>query len=253
MIIPSAEPFYFPGNKTGCLLVHGFTGAPKEMRWMGEYLAEEGFSVLGVRLAGHATKPEDMIRTRYIDWIHSVEDGYHLLKGTVDQVFLIGLSMGGALSLLMASKLDVAGVFSMSAPYELNDSRIKYTKILSKFISYVPKRKGEPGANWMDKEAWRTQISYPENPLRSVAELAKLLREMRSALPKIDMPVQLVHSRNDTYIVGENMEKIYADLTTADKNIMWVTESGHVIPREPAKAEVFSKAAEFIRRVVAEK
>ena len=120
MIIPSAEPFYFPGNKTGCLLVHGFTGAPKEMRWMGEYLAEEGFSVLGVRLAGHATKPEDMIRTRYTDWMHSVEDGYHLLKGTVDRVFLIGLSMGGALSLLMASKLDVSGVFVMSAPYGLD-------------------------------------------------------------------------------------------------------------------------------------
>jgi carboxylesterase len=50
-IIPSAEPFYFPGGKTGCLLVHGFTGSPKEMRWMGEYLAGQGYTVLGVRLA----------------------------------------------------------------------------------------------------------------------------------------------------------------------------------------------------------
>jgi len=42
MIIPTAEPFYFPGNKIGCLLVHGFTGTPKEMRWMGEYLGSSG-------------------------------------------------------------------------------------------------------------------------------------------------------------------------------------------------------------------
>ncbi len=220
---------------------------------MGEYLAEEGFSVLGVRLAGHATKPEDMIRTRYTDWMHSVEDGYHLLKGTVDRVFLIGLSMGGALSLLMASKLDVSGVFVMSAPYGLNDSRIKYTKFLSKFISYIPKRKGEPGATWVDKEAWRTQISYPENPLRSVTELAKMLKEMQAVLPKIDVPVQLVHSRNDTYVLGENMEKIYADLGTEDKEMIWVTESGHVIPREPAKTEVSKAAADFMRRIESEK
>ena len=64
-IIPTAEPFFLPGQpgKPGCLLIHGFTGAPKEMRWMGEYLSREaGFPCLGVRLAGHATQPADMIR-----------------------------------------------------------------------------------------------------------------------------------------------------------------------------------------------
>ena len=249
MIIKTAEPFYFPGNRTGCLLTHGFTGAPKEMRWMGEYLAEEGFSVLGVRLAGHATNPEEMIRTRYVDWMHSVEDGYHLLKGAVDRVFLIGLSMGGTLSLLMASKLEVAGVITMSAPYELNDPRAKYTKFISNFVKYLPKTKAEPGATWFDKESWRDHVSYPENPLRSIAELPPLLAEMRAALPKVKVPALLVHSRNDTYVPADSMEKIYHALGSKDKKMMWVTESGHVIPREPAKGEVFPAAAAFIHRV----
>jgi len=47
MIIPTAEPFFLPGNRVGCLLVHGFTGAPKEMRWMGEFLNQQGYTVLG--------------------------------------------------------------------------------------------------------------------------------------------------------------------------------------------------------------
>ncbi len=251
MILSTAEPFFFPGNKIGCLLTHGFTGSPKEMRWMGEYLAEQGFSVLGIRLTGHATDPEDMIRSRYIDWMHSVEDGYHLLKGTVDRVVLVGLSMGGALSLLMASKLEVAGVFVMSVPYELTDPRVKLAKSLSKIIKYMPKTKEKPGATWLDKDAWREQVSYPQNPVRSVAELDKLLTEMRAALPKLNMPTLLVHSRNDSYVPQNSMERIYADLGTPDKEMMWVTESGHVIPREPAKAEVFPKAAEFVRRVTA--
>ena len=80
-IIPGAEPFFFPGGSTGCLLVHGFTGTPKEMRAMGEYLHQRGFSVLGVRLTGHATRPEDLQRARWQDWLLSVEDGWQLLKG----------------------------------------------------------------------------------------------------------------------------------------------------------------------------
>ena len=44
MIIKNAEPFYFPGNSTGCLLIHGFSGAPTEMRPLGDFLAEKGYS-----------------------------------------------------------------------------------------------------------------------------------------------------------------------------------------------------------------
>ena len=249
MIIPTTEPFLFPGNRIGCLLTHGFTGGPKEMRWMGEYLAEQGFSVLGVRLAGHATNPEEMIRTRYIDWIHSVEDGYHLLKGIADQVVLVGLSMGGALSLLMASKLDVAGVFAMSTPYVLTDPRVKFAKIFSPFIKYMSKSGDEPGSGWLDKESWKDHISYPQNPVRSAVEIDLFLEEMRAALPKVKVPSLLVHSRNDNYVPPTSMENIYNALGTSDKEMLWVTESGHVIPREPAKAEVFPKAAEFVRRV----
>ena len=99
MIIPTAEPFFFPGGSTGVLLVHGFTGAPKEMRWMGEYLHEQGYSVLGVRLAGHATQMEDLNHVKWSDWLNSVEDGYHILKGASEKIVIAGLSMGGILSL----------------------------------------------------------------------------------------------------------------------------------------------------------
>ena len=252
MIIPTAEPFFFPGNKIGCLLTHGFTGSPVEMRWLGEYLAEQGFTVLGVRLAGHATNPDDMIRTRYQDWMHSVEDGYHLLRGITDQVVLVGLSMGGVLSLLMATKLNVAGVIAMSAPYKLDDPRIQYAKAASRTVKFIPKGDDEPGSGWFDKDAWRGQVSYPENPVRSVAELDALMAEMRAALPTLNVPTLLVHSRNDTYVPQDSMDNIYAALTLTDKEKMWVTQSGHVIPREPAKAEVFPKIADFVRRITKE-
>ena len=253
-IIPTAEPFFIPtkNKKLGCLLVHGFTGAPKEMRWMGKYLAENGYTALGVRLAGHATRPEEMARSTYTDWLTSVEDGYHILRGTVENVMLVGLSMGGVLSLLSSTRLEVAGVIALSTPYALrSDPRLKYLRLLSLFTPYMPKDKLPPGSGWFDQEAWQGHISYPQNPVRSIAELDQLLAEMRAALPQVRVPTLLIHSRDDDYVLPENMERIFNALGASDKTKLSVMGSGHVVTRDAARHQVFEAALNFIRRIEA--
>jgi carboxylesterase len=246
MIIPTAEPFYFPGNRIGCLLVHGFTGAPKEMRWMGEYLGEQGYTVMGIRLAGHATRIEDMMRMQWQDWLTSVEDGYCLLQGCVDQVFLIGLSMGGILSLLFASEHSVAGVVAMSTPYALpDDPRLPFLNILSGLMPEV--KKG--ASDWHNKEAGIDHVEYPNFPTRGLIQLRSLLSELRSALPLVRVPVLIIHSKQDGSVAPHQAEQILAALGSHDKQIFWVENSGHVIPREPDRHLAFTKADEFIRRI----
>ena len=253
-LLETTEPFLLPGNRTGILLIHGFTGAPKEMRSMGEYLNVQGYTCLGIRLAGHATTPEDMIASRWTDWVSSVEDGFHLLRGMTDRIFLAGLSMGGVLSLLMSTRLDAAGVIAMSTPYSLpNDPRnypVTVIKLYSRFVKFMPKTKDPPGSSWFDKEAYKEQVSYPQNPIRSIAELKLLLGEMRSALPLVNKPVLLIHSRDDTYVLPDNMEKIHAGLVnTTDKTKAYITGSSHVVTRDAARQQVFEMAREFIRRI----
>jgi carboxylesterase len=250
-IIETAEPFLFPGNDTACLLIHGFTGTPKEMRWMGEYLHQKGYTCLGIRLAGHATDPEDMIRSNWTDWAASVEDGYHLLRGLADRIFLVGLSMGGILSLLMSARLEVKGVIAMSTPYKLpDDPRLRHIEWISKIVAYMPKSEEEPGAGWFDKQAFRDHVSYPQNPVRSIGQLNQLLGEMRAALPNIRVPVLLMHSKDDNYVLPENMEMIFADLKNAsDRTKLYITGSGHVVTRDAARGQVFAAASDFIRRV----
>jgi carboxylesterase len=246
MIIPTAEPFFFPGNRIGCLLIHGYTGAPKEMRWMGEYLGNLGYTVLGLRLAGHATQPEDMSRMRWQDWVTSVEDGYYMLKGWVDQVFVVGLSMGGILSLLFASQHPVSGVVAMSTPYALpDDPRLPFIRIISVFI---PNVKQGP-SDWQNPEAAKDHVCYPYFPTRAVIQLRDLLSEMRSALPMVRVPVLLIHSKQDTGVVPHNAEQILAALGSQDKQLFWVENSGHVIPREPDRYLAFKTTNEFIQRV----
>ena len=222
---------------------------------MGEYLNQQGYTCLGIRLAGHATRPEDMIRSRYTDWIASVEDGYHLLCGVTDKIFLVGLSMGGILSLLMSTQLDVRGVIAMSTPARLpTDYPIWLLKLVSLVIRYRPKTRETPGSGWFDKSAYADHISYSKNPVRSSAELKKLILEMHVALPKVNVPILLLHSKDDTYVVSEHMEHIYAGLVNAQaKTKLYITGSGHVLPRDAARQQVFQSALEFIQRIESSK
>src|ERR1041384_3197681 len=256
-IIPTAEPFFFLGDrsKPACLLIHGFTGTPKEMRWMGEYLQQQGYTCLGVRLAGHATDSKDMIRSHWTDWVASVEDGYHLLRGVTDQIYLIGLSMGGDLALLTSTRLDVKGVIAMSTPSRLpEDYPTWLLQLISLVLPYQPKSKEPPGSGWFDREAYSGHISYAKNPVRSAAELKKLILETRAALPRVKVPVLLIHSKNEPYILHENMEEIYNGLVNiSDKTRLSITGSGHVLPRDASREQVFQAAVEFIQRVSSQK
>ncbi|HUE99704.1 MAG TPA: alpha/beta fold hydrolase, partial [Anaerolineales bacterium] len=210
-------------------------------------------SCLGVRLAGHATDPEDMIRSRWTDWTASVEDGYRLLCSVTDSIFLVGLSMGGILSLLMSTRLTprVKGVIAMSTPSRLpTDYPVWLMKFISLFVKYRPKTREAPGSGWFDKAAYKDHVAYRKNPVRSSAELKKLILEMHAALPDVKVPVLLMHSKDETYILPDNMETIYERLVHApEKTKLYITGSGHVLPRDASREQVFKSAVEFIQRI----
>src|SRR5271156_4460014 len=89
--------FFFPGSGVSALLIHGLTGTPYEMRFLGERLAAAGVRVRGVRLAGHAATPEDLAATDYHDWYESVAGGFEQLRSFGDPVVVAGLSLGAVL------------------------------------------------------------------------------------------------------------------------------------------------------------
>ena len=246
-VIPTAEPFLFLGDPIGILLVHGFTGAPKEMRTMGEYFAAQGHTVLGIRLPGHATHPQDLPRLRWTDWLQAVEDGYHLLHSAGRQVFIMGLSMGGLLTLTAAARLPIAGAVAMSTPYRLPaDPRLPYAKYLAWLMPSAPKGPND----WQDAAMAQDHVEYPQYPTRGIAELRDLAAEMRQSLPQVRCPVLLAQSRADGSVSPENMQQIYDALGTSDKTMLWLEKSGHVVTRDLERQAVFEAAEAFVHRVL---
>lgn len=248
LLLQNAEPFYFPGSETGCLLIHGFTGTPMEMRGLGEYLAAQGHTVLGVRLAGHGTRVQDLARMQWVDWLASVEDGYQLLESHTKDIFVIGLSMGGVLSLTMAARYPVSGLVAMAAPHHLPpDPRLPFLPLIAVFQPY--RAKGAP--QWFDMEAYQHHVSYPADPTKGYLQLRALLEEMRSGLPEVHCPAKLIYSRNDPTVTAAegHMEAIYSALGSQEKEKMWVENSGHILTSDQEREHVWQAVDEFIKRV----
>ncbi len=245
--IPSAEPFFIPGGQTGCLLIHGFTGTPKEMRMLGDSLAGEHYTILTPRLAGHATSIEDITRSHWEDWVASVEDGLNLLKGCTTRQVVMGLSMGGVLALLAAARFSPAAVVTFSAPSSLpGDPRAKYLPYLKYFIRKVSK--GAP--DWHNPQAAADHVDYPYYPTPAILELKELIETMRAELGQVTIPALFVQSRQDHGIPAESLDTLYAGVGSTDKTTFWVEDSGHVVIREPDRERIFIEVKKFLKQVV---
>lgn len=246
------EPFLFRGTSdTGCLLIHGLTSTPQEMRGLGQHLAGHGHSVVGVRLAGHATHHGALARSDWPDWLAAVEDGYHLLASLAQRVVVLGLSLGGALALLLASDRPVSGVVAMSTPFEVPPQpRLRSLRFLmpplrlaSSVLRSVPKPRVH---DYKDPEAYRAHLSYSVFPVRAIAETARMLDLMRARLPNLNIPVRVIHAVDDRGVSADNARSIYARLGSRDKELIWIENSGHVMTVEPAHRQVYEVSANFV-------
>src|SRR5436853_2965145 len=98
-----AAPFSFGDGEDACLLLHGLTGSPAEVRPVGEALARAGFHAVGPLLPGHGTRPADLETVTRSDMLDVAQEALLSLRGT-RRVYLCGLSMGALLAIRLAAK-----------------------------------------------------------------------------------------------------------------------------------------------------
>jgi carboxylesterase len=249
-IMKGAEPFFFPGDEIGCLLAHGFTATPQEVRELGERLAQDGRTVLGVRLFGHGTEVSDLPHARWKDWLASVEDGYHLLKDICNKIVFLGFSTGGAISLLLAKELPALGAIIMSTPHELpQDPRIQLLRPIIRPLSLLYPYTPKGPSDFFDPRAAEERVQYHHYPLRAVPELDTLFAKMREILPALRLPVLFIHSKDDRFVPPEHMHANFDLLGFDDKKKVLVEGSNHTITCDAAKEKVFTEARDFVRRL----
>ena len=253
-IMPGAEPFYFRGDETGCLLIHGFTGTPNEMRWLGTQLSAAGHTVLGVRLAGHGTSPEDMNTTRWRDWYASVEDGYSRLRSECERVFVIGLSMGGALTLHLAAQESPDGIVAMAAPLHVHDWRLTLFRPFRRFIPYWPKGGGKVAVDddpAVDKAMHRASLDYDRMPTACIVSMLDLFKTVKRELPAIHAPARFIYAPQDKLAPRSEVQFIYDRIGARDKQILSLDRSGHIVCDDVERETVLEAIQAFLGETAA--
>src|SRR6202050_4615475 len=140
-VLPGAEAFSHAGGRAGVLLCHGFTGSPQSLRPWAEYLAKAGLTVNLPRLPGHGTTWQEMNRTRWEDWYAEVDRALDELRADTDEIFVMGLSMGGCLALRLPELHGAAGSgLVLVNPSLTGDTRLLMLAPVLKFV--LPSLKG---------------------------------------------------------------------------------------------------------------
>ncbi|GAB6153262.1 carboxylesterase [Desulfosporosinus burensis] len=236
------EPFHFSGNRVGCLLIHGFSGAPSEMRWLGERLAKFGWTVRGIRLSGHGTTPEQMAKTRWEDWAKDAEAGVRELRETCDTVIGVGLSMGGLLTLHLATLGLIDGIVTMNAPMVLADRRTRYAALVRPFVKFV----GKSTTSTTGTASGLERFVYDRIPVDGLISLNRGIRQVRSKLSAITCPALLMQSRKDFTVNPVSIQIIKKQIQHVNPILHYWENSGHILTLGREREEVALKVHEFL-------
>jgi len=239
------KPFYFAGGKTGCLLVHGFTGSPPEMLLLGEYLAQQGFTVSAPLLAGHGTQPEDLNRVRWQDWVASAQDALLALMQSCERVVVAGLSMGALVCVHLAYLYPEIAAMALYAPALRAANRLVPLAVLLRYvIKSVP---ASSEVDLVDPEAPSRLWHYPVNPVGGVVELWRLQRVVYRELPQVSTPTLVFNTTRDAAIHPRSAQVLFDRLGTKDKKLVILHNSGHCMTVDAERDLIFAETQSFFR------
>lgn len=182
------------------MLIHGFTGSPFEMSELAGALAREGVVIATPLLPGHGTRPADLDGVCWQDWVGAVEVAVDAMAARVEQVFVVGQSLGGLLALELASRRrDLAGVASLAAPLWLGGLSATAARLTAAggplaFVTLLPKL---GGSDVRDPRIKAANPAYRGVSTRALRELVMFMSVVDAALPAITCPVLVLHARHD--------------------------------------------------------
>jgi carboxylesterase len=248
-VLPGAEPFSHDpepaGPRIGVLLCHGFTGSPQSLRPWAEHLAEAGFGVRLPRLPGHGTHWKDMQVTTWDDWYAEVDRAFHELRAGYEQVFVMGLSMGGTLTLRLAERhgAEVAGIVLVNASVKPDKAVLKAVPVLKHLVASVAGI-----GNAINKQGV-SELAYDRVPLKALDSFAGGWRTVAADLPKVTQPTLLFRSTSDPVVHPSNSAMILSRVSSTDVTEEVLEKSSHVATLDHDAEQIFAGSVEFVRRV----
>lgn len=218
------QPFTAEGGRVGVLFLHGFTSNPSSLRAWAEAVAQAGYAVSLPRLPGHGTSWQELARTSWADWYAAADRSLTELRARCDQVFVASLSMGGALSLLLAEQRtdDVAGLVLVNPALHAASPLAPFAGLLRMVVPSV----GSIGSDILLEGA--EESSYDRTPVAAVDELNKLWRQVKLNLDLVTCPLAIFRSSVDHVVPPASVALIRRQTSSLEISETVLENSWHV-------------------------
>jgi len=237
------SPFLLEGGDIGVVLIHGMTGSAAEMRPIGEYLNARGVTVLAPLLPGHGTQVEDLNKVRWTDWTAAAEAALDELQGRCARVFVGGLSMGGLVTLYLASRHpELAGIVTYAAALEVTDWRRHFAPAIKRVMKTISKHE----EHWADPSREELLWCYDVWPVGGALETFKLQDEVKASLPQIHCPALITFSLADPTVGPRAAQMIMDGIASKDKEALTLEECGHVMVLDQGWDTLAQRTYDFI-------
>jgi len=245
-VIPNGQAFYLPGGPVAILMIHGFNGSPASIRPWAQGLADFGFSVSAPCLPGHGTTWEEMNNTTWQQWYAEVEREFNKLKQMHERVFVAGFSMGGALSLRLASirGSEMEGLILVNPAIQDTRLRVKLVPLLKYLIGSLKGSRSDVAAPNPPRH------SYLRTPLKAFDSLRKLWDLVRQDLYLVDLPLMIGYSINDHVVDPYNSEVIIDNVSSVDIREVVFERSFHNVALDYDLDILIQESSAFINDVL---
>jgi carboxylesterase len=247
--LEGCEPWSAAGGERaqhGALVLHGFTGCPQSMRPLAEAFAAAGYSVELPLLPGHGTTVDDMIATSWADWSAAAEAAYTELAARCDRVVVAGLSMGGTLTVWLATRHpEIAGIVCVNPALRVPDEiAATVREMLDGGVDRFP----AIGNDVADPDA--KEAAYDATPLAPLLSLAEATTAVRDDLGKITCPLLLMNAPQDHTVQPSDSDELAAGVAGEVERVS-LDRSYHVATIDYDRDLVNAEAVAFAARVTA--
>jgi carboxylesterase len=183
--------------------------------------------------------------TRWEDWYSEAFRAVDELRRRCSSVFVMGLSMGGALTLRIAeNEGDTLTGIVLVNPAVHSERPDRHALPLLRHI--VP---SFPGISNDINKPGQDEIAYDKIPLKAAHSMTRLWGAVKTDIGRVRQPLLLFRSSDDHVVEPSNARWILDNVSSTDTREIVLERSAHVATLDYDAGIIEQESIDFVRRL----
>lgn len=227
---------------TGILFLHGFSGGPYEVQPFADFISQRTTWQTSIpTFSGHGEAEQlEMKGYKAEHWMKEAEIAYRNLQKKVDEIIVVGFSMGGVIAMYLAIRYKVKKLVLLSAAAKYI-SPPQLAKDLRAMADDFIHHKLE------DNELFaRYKFKFKHVPLSATIEFMRVVQKTQNYIQNIQCPTFIVQGKLDGIVPFATASFLFEQIQSTHKK-MYLSECGkhHICYSEDCE-QWFEEVFEFL-------